>query len=102
MRTPHDSIAPPLASRDHELGPEIMLNHQRPVSLRGKVFCGVLAGVIVITVSSALDRTYDVAEASGAAQVMIAEAEAEANHVSKMMRGASGMASAKHDWVFDH
>ena len=42
------------------------------------------------------------AEAAGAAQIRIAEAEAEIRRTQdKVMRGASGMASAKHDWVFD-
>ncbi len=101
MRTRHDLTAD--QQKTYELGPDLMRQRQRPVSLRGKVFSGLLAGAIVITVSSAFDRSYDIAEASGAAQVRIAEAEAQASPAAspRELRGVTGMASAKHDWVFD-
>ncbi|MEO0514683.1 MAG: hypothetical protein AAF086_05240 [Planctomycetota bacterium] len=104
MPTRYDLNQTQTQTHEHELGPDLLQSRQRPVSLRAKVFCGVLAGVIVMTVSSAFDRSYDVAEAAGAAQVKIAEAEAQAgvDRSSDMMRGVSGMASAKHDWVFEN
>lgn len=101
MRTRHDLTA--AKEQPHDLGHDFKATSQRPVSLRGKVFCGLLAGVIVMTVSSAFDRSYDTAEAAGATQVILAEAEADAQtRGPKVMRGVSGMASAKHDWVFDN
>lgn len=101
MRTRYDLTA--AKEQPNDLGHDFNVISQRPVSLRAKVFCGLLAGVIVMTVSSAFDRSYDTAEAAGATQVILAEAEADAQtHDSKMMRGVSGMASAKHDWVFEN
>ncbi|MEM9914424.1 MAG: hypothetical protein AAF911_05645 [Planctomycetota bacterium] len=101
MRTRYDLSA--AEERPVDLGNDFQIHAARPASLRAKVFCGLLAGVIVMTVSMAFGRSYDAAEAAGAAQIRIADAEAEVRRTDdKPMRGASGMASAKHDWVFDH
>ncbi|MEM9418159.1 MAG: hypothetical protein AAGA25_03760 [Planctomycetota bacterium] len=83
-----------------------MIESNEPVrvSLWGKFGCGLMAGLIVMAVSSVVNRSYDTAEAAGAAQVRIAvaeaEAEAEETRGSGAHRGVQGMASADHDWVF--
>lgn len=76
----------------------------RPVGLGGKLLCGGLAGLIVIGVASRMNHDYAEAEAAGATQIILAEAEAEMKPAPQVevMRGASAFASSKQDWVFDN
>ncbi|MEM1109827.1 MAG: hypothetical protein AAGH99_14170 [Planctomycetota bacterium] len=72
-----------------------------PVGLKGKIWCGLLAGIIVLVVSKVTSNGYDTAEAAGAAQIKIVEAEAETDD---RRSGEGGSASSRDDqsWVFDN
>jgi len=76
----------------------------RPAGLGGKLLCGALGVLIVVVVANRFGRSYAEAEAAGATALILAEAEAEAKTEARqrkeVMRGATGLASSKHDWVF--
>lgn len=75
---------------------------RRGVGLKGHLLSGCLAAGIVMVVASWVGDGYAEAEAAGAGQIRIVEAQADHQpQVIGRTRGADGSAGDNHAWVFE-